>query len=183
MAILLNQSQLRFGNDDGSETTQTFKAAVNTNITFGSSDLDVNFLFRVESTDISGIGAVLTAQLNYSKNGGAYTNVNASSSVVRSSNSPNITDNTATTKRLGGVSTFVAGNFDSVDGLCSSVTLGANNETENLFCVQVRSVDVINGDTIDFRLTNGTGAYGSYTFTGRITINTTIPNSGFLRFI
>src|SRR6476469_7479822 len=100
MAVTIGQAAFRIRNDDGSETTATWKAAQNVNTAI---TVDTNFRVRFLMQNSGTTGSNnLVAQLEYSLNGGAYTNVNASSTVVRSSASPNVTDAANITQQLTG---------------------------------------------------------------------------------
>ena len=166
----LDQNGFRFRNDDGNETTATWKAALNTNVVFDTVDLDANFRIRIQTAAVS--IKTTTPQLQYSKNSGAWTNVNASSSVVRCFASPNVGDGDATTEQLAGSQVFVAGSFDEVDGLGAATVLNSQ-DTEHEYCVQVRSVDVVTTDTIDLRVNDNGIDYDAYTVIPRITVTIT----------
>lgn len=180
----LDQWAFRFGNDDGSEAAYTFMAAQDTDVVFTSSNLDANFFIRIGLQE-NGLGTLIDAQLEYSLNGGPWTNVNASSLVVRSSASANIADNANTTERLTGLAyNFVAGEYDEVDGLCQAVNFFGGDESEFVYCVQVRSADVASGNTIDLKITNAGTDISNYLDIPRITISllSNAQKSGFLQF-
>lgn len=165
--ITYTQFNARFRNDDGNETTASWVAAENAD---ASLNVDTNYRIRLTIGD-SGSGSSNSWVLRYSRNGGAYTAVSGSSNVVRASASPNLADNAATTQQLGtesGFSGFSAGVFDEADG---SVTKTLDDEyTEFEYCFQIRSADVDNNDTIDFRVYRGTTALSTYTVTIRATV-------------
>jgi hypothetical protein len=165
----LEQLTFRGRNDDGSETTATWIAAANTN---WSQLVDANFRVRFEVQEIGGTSGSSTAQLQYNKNGAGWNSVTGASSVVRSSASSNFSDGAATTNQLtGATGTFAAGTLDEGDGAVGSVSLAANGHTEWEFSVQIRSVDVVNGDTVQLRLTFGGDASPLYTQTPNVTVN------------
>lgn len=171
----LAQAGYRWRNDDGSETTATWKVAENTGP--GNLALDTNHRLRFVVDETGGVGAVadLQLQLQYRKNGGAYTNVNASSSNVRSSASTQFAEEAATTRQLSsGTGTFVAGAMDEDEGLAgegNQIDLAAGNLTEVEYCFQLRSADLVGGDTLDFRLVKpGAVVLDAYTQTPSLTI-------------
>ena len=116
----MSQTDFRARNDDGSETTATWKADANTNWT---QDTDENFRVRFLLT-CDAVEMISAYQLQYNLNGAGWNNVNGSSSVVRSFASANLTDGADTTQQLG-AGTFVTNNngVDESDGLTGSCTM------------------------------------------------------------
>lgn len=168
-----NTEQLSFRgrNDDGNETTATWIAAVNTNWTQAAG---VPFRLRYEIEEDAGAAFVLDPQLQSNKNGAGWTNVTATSAVVRAVASPNLADGTATTNQLTqSVLAFVAGVFDSVDGLAGSQTLN-NQHTEPEYCLQLVPADVATGDTVQLRVTDAGVALNVYTNTPSLTVGAVI---------
>lgn len=167
----LSQVGFRLRNDDGSQTTATWKANENTNATIG---VDENFRIRFVVDETAG-GAEnnVTFQLQYSHNGGTFTNVTALAVVARPSASPNVTDSTATTRQLtSGTGTFVANSFDEVDGLSGVTTFSGGEVTEVEYCVQILSGAVANNDTVAFRVIRGSGsALENYAQTPTVTVS------------
>lgn len=168
----LDQDRFRIRNDDGSETTATWKAALNTN---ASLEVDTNWRIRFTTQETGGADGTPVAQLQYNLAGAGWNNVSAASSVARASASPNLADGTATTAQLGtpapaDPTDFVAGSFDEVDGTGASMSLMADKFTEHEYCFQIRSADVTNGQTIQLRLVNTATVYGAYTNTPTITV-------------
>lgn len=165
-----NTEQLSFRgrNDDGSESGATWKVLVNTDWTQA---VDENFRVRFEIEEDAGASFTLDPQLQYNLNGAGWNNVTGASSVVRATASPNVADGAATTNQLtqSGLG-FVAGVFDEVDGLAGSQTLN-NQHTEVEYCVQIRSADVNNGDTVQLRVTDAGTALNVYTQTPTITVS------------
>ena len=179
MAAVLDQDSFRIRNDDGNETTATWKAAANTG---ASLEVDTNwrirFLIQNTGDATKSTNGSQGWQLQYNLNSAGWNDVNASSSVVISSASPNLADNTSTTQQLGaGTFDAIAANkFDEVDGR----TLGAvaqalsnGQETEVEYCWQLRSADVANNDSIQLRVvyySAGNTAFDTYTNTPTITV-------------
>jgi hypothetical protein len=157
IAAALDQAGFRGRNDDGNETTATWKVAENTD---WSQVVDTNLRVRfVVDETAGGDPAGIIFQLQYNLNGAGWNDVNATSSVVRSSASPNLADSAATTRQLAsGAGTFVAGGFDEGNGESGPWDIGVGGLTEVEYCVQIRSADVTNADTIDLRLWKDTGS-------------------------
>lgn len=180
MAFALTQRAYRFYNDDGSETTATAAAAENTNLTV-SETTNTNIVLRVGLQE-SGSGSFSGAttddfQLQYSKNGGAYTNITTSSSNVKGFDSTNLTDAGTTTNRLSaGTGSFVAGEI-SESGLVTDRQVTANNYTEMLYTLTVVAADVAANDTLDFRVLLNGGTI-TYSVTPRITASNASATSG-----
>ena len=156
------QATFRGRNDNGNETAATWKAVADANWT---QKVDENFRVRFVVQETAGISASdRTFQLEYNRNGGGWNDVNASSSVVRSWASAVVGDGADTTQQIGSGTPVGANNdaFDGVDGLAGSTNLdfSGSDEVELEYCLQIRSVDVANDDTIELRV-KGLDAYTS----------------------
>lgn len=165
------QAAFRFYNDDGSESASTAAAAQNTNVSVTDGGGNVSFQLRIGIQNTSANTTSYTWQLQYSKNGGAYTNVTTTSSNVLAFDSSHLTDNGSTTQRLTGLTgTFSGSNGVSEDGLGNSSALPSSGNKEQLYTVRTVDADLAGGDTIDFRvLGNGAVLSAGYTVTPRIT--------------
>ena len=162
------QASFRGRNDNGNETTATWKALANTDWT---QKVDENFRVRFVVQETAGISAAdQTFQLEYNRNGGGWNDVTGASSVVRATASPNVADAADTTQQVGS-GTFVAPNagFDEVNGLAGGTPLdfSGSDEVEVEYSVQIRSVDVANDDTIQLRVKG----LDAYTNTPTATVN------------
>ena len=170
-----DQTAFRGRNDDGTEVTATWKAAENTNWT---QLVDTNFRvrFAISNTGTASIG---NGQLQYNRNGAGWNNVTGASSVVRSSASS--MGDVLTTKQLaGGTGAFEAGETDVTNGIASfgSGGLDAGKHTEDEFCVQIRSADVVDADSVQLRVINTTsGVLESYTQTPTITAGVAVAKT------
>lgn len=169
------QQVFRFGNDDGSESAATFYAAQNTNINPTISS-NTNLTLRIAVANTAG-GVISTRswQLQYSYNGGTYTDITTSSSKVKAFDSSNLTDESSTTNRTTGASgTFVAG-LISETGICdgggTGFGLSRNLYTEFLYTLTLINADLSNGDTLDFQIS----LLNTYTVTPRITVTSGPP--------
>jgi len=165
------QASFRFRNDDGSQTTATWKAAVNVN-----SDEKAYRIFRcrflIQQT-VSNANTALTRnyKLRYSLNGGTYTDVGAqgSATIIRYANSPNIVDDEATTQQIG-TGSFIAGDVDeNGDTGTLTFTSGSLSETEIEFVLELYGGAINQTDNLDLRVfeTNNT-LLAAYTNTARI---------------
>ena len=176
------QAAFRVRNDDGSESTATWKAEENVN---WEQTPDVAFRIRFAINQIvSNADASLgrTFRLRYSKNGGAYVNIGATSSIteaVRAVNSSNLTDASPTTDQIGGTGTFYAGQVDE-GGATGTITAPSLSlaHTELEFCIQVYGPQVAAGDTIDLRVYTGTSTLlDSYVQTPTIIVGKRLAGS------
>ncbi|MGD8764382.1 MAG: DUF2341 domain-containing protein, partial [Desulfobacteraceae bacterium] len=169
-----DQDAFRARNDDGNETTATWKAAANTNWT---QKVDENFRVRFVVQETAGISDNdKSFQLEYNLNGGGWNDVTGASSVVRSWASPNVADGVDTAQQVGS-GTFVTPNagFDEVNGQTGGTSLdfSGSDEVELEFSLQIRSVDVSNDDTIQLRV-KGLNTYAN---------TPTVTVTGILEFV
>jgi hypothetical protein len=100
--------------DDGNETSATW---IRPQSVEWVQPKDVNLRIRFGHQKDTGALNNLDVQLQYSHNGGAFTNVTATSNVVRSSASGNLADAANLTQQLtGGSGTFIGATaFDEVN--------------------------------------------------------------------
>jgi hypothetical protein len=167
----LDQDSFRGRNDDGSESTATWKAAANTNWSQATDEIfRVRFLIQEDS------GGSLNNQafsLQYRKNGGTWTAVaaqGATSDAVRYADSTNVADGDATTQQLGS-GTFVAGSVEEVDPSVS-ISFAGNDETELEYVLEIYSGQAAGGDTIDLRVVKSDSTLlDTYTNTPAITVS------------
>lgn len=175
-AAVREQERFRIRNDDGNETTATWKAALNIN---ASLEVDTNWRVRITTTSTADD---TVPQMQYNLASAGWNNVNGASAVVRSSASPNLADGVATTQQLGVppgfvAADFVAGVFDEVDGVGPLIAI-SDQFTEHEYCFQIRSADVTNGQTLQLRLVNTATAYNTYTNTPTITVVEAVGGDG-----
>ena len=153
--------------NDGTESGSTIIGTANNSQTL---DADTTYLIRFVIQETAGAdGSNLTAQLEYDvNNSGTWNNVTSTSNNVRAVASTNLTDGNDTTQRLG-AGTFISpnGGIDSGDGAAggSALDITANNESEVLYAIQLRSADLANNDTIQLRV----AGLNSYTNTANAT--------------
>lgn len=167
ITAVVDQDSFRGRNDDGSETTATWKALVNTD---WSQNVDENFRARFMLQETAGGNPNNNFHLQYNLAAAGWNNVTGASSVVRSFASANVADAAATTEQMAGPGTFEAGQFDEVDGAVST-TFSASRETEHEWCLQIISGDVTNGQTLQLRVIyEAGGVLDTYTNTPTITV-------------
>jgi hypothetical protein len=134
---------------------------------------DVPFCIRfvLSNTGTAASGNIIP---RYSHNGGAYTAITTSSSVVRSVDVSVDADATAipTANFLLTAGTGVAADGATDEG-GSNTAVTNGNYKEHEFSFLIRSEDVADGDTIAFRLYNGTSAFTTYSVTPTITADAT----------
>ena len=167
------QATFRGRNDDGNETTATWKATQGTD---WSQAVNTNFRVRFEIQETAGCaGNNKSWQVQYNRNSAGWVNVTATSSVVRSFASPNLADAANLTDQLtAGTGTFQgATGFDEVNGIAggNSMDLAASGHAEAEFCVQIVSADVVQNDTIQMRATDNGSAFAVYTDIPVITVS------------
>jgi hypothetical protein len=85
--------------------------------------------------------------------------------------SANLTDGGATTNRLSaGSGSFVAGEI-SEDGTVDDLQITASNYTELLYSITLKSAELVDTDTLDFRVLRNGAVLNTYTVTPRITVD------------
>lgn len=170
MPVAFTQVSFRGRNDDGNETTATWKATTNTN---WSQKTNTAFRIRFDCSETGSTSSTLAGQLQVQRNALGFNAVNASSSVAKAVAGSQSVNGLSTTQQISS-GTFVTGNIDAADGLCATTgTMAQNTHTELEFCVQINDADVTAGDTVQFRVVRSVStAFGTYTNTP--TVNLTI---------
>src|SRR5437667_4229911 len=171
MAANITQASYRISNDNGSETTATYMAAINTAAVFKP---DTTFRVRFLITDPGTTSPSETLTLYYSKAGGAYVVCNASASNIRPAASANFVDGASTTtgaRRLGtGVANSPFGYMDQGDGVETTFTLTLGMECEVEFALQLRSADISAGNYITLQCRNGSTVLTNYTNSAKLMV-------------
>lgn len=161
----IDQWEYRGRNDDGSETTATWIAAINTGWSrLPDTVFRVRFGLRNPGTSEWNANGL---QLEYRRNGGTWTDVTTTSTVVRAADGSPAND-VGTSRQLTASGTFADGLYteDGHIGWPAS-NIPAGGTTEHEFAVTIRGVDVVAGDTIELRLTKDDGAaLDTYTVAG-----------------
>jgi len=174
MATTWQQTHYRFRNNDGSESTATWKAAADTAITLDCAAGRQVLRLRINATETGTTAGALTARLYGTLNGGAYGRISATSAYVQAYPSAKVTDDGATTQQISS-GTFVAGKMDDVDCSCSATaSLSQNNVTEHEYVLVILSEQLAHGDVLTFRERNSTTAFATYSVTAQITISKTL---------
>jgi hypothetical protein len=140
------------------------------------SDSNLQLRFRVQETNTGTGAATDNWKLQYSKNGGAYTDVTTASTNVKGFNSANLTEGQSITapRLTGGTGTFVNGKV-AEDGEVNSSEITPSNFTEFLYSLTIIAADTANNDTLDFRLLyNNSSTYFTYSQTPRITVTKSV---------
>lgn len=164
------QVTFRGRNDDGSESAASWKATQGSDWT---QDTAANFRvrFRIDETN-SRAWTNKVWNLYYQLNAGGYNAVTASTP-VKFSLSDNFTDgDDCTTQLTGGTGTFVTNNNgmkETTGGATNSGTAGYLFEVE--FCLQLDGAQLLDNDTVNLRIYDGSSAIAVYTDTPVITVN------------
>lgn len=162
------QLTFRTRNDNGSETTATWRQTQGTDDSW-ETDTNYRIRFRIDET-ASRAWSNKTWNLYYSLNAGAYTAVGAGEAVNFASSANFAQGDNTTAQLTGGTGTFVTNN----SGMCQSA--GATNSGtagylfEVEYCVAIASTLVANNDTINLRVYDSSAAIAAYTDTPIITV-------------
>lgn len=161
---------------DGTESGSTPEAAENTNVSVAvDSNRKIHLRYRIQETGGASGATTDDYGLEFSRNGGAFTAVTASSSFVQADTASGLTDGAATTNRAtdgiaDGTGSFVAGEQEEGNGVIEDHQLTANNFTEHVWALLLIAADLGDGDTLDFRVTLNGGTPGmTNSVTPRIT--------------
>lgn len=169
---LANQTGFAFY-EDGTESGAAIIGSIDTDISRTVGNI---FQIRLEIA-VTGMALNIAPSLRYSHEGGAFLQVNGSSLVVQSIASGDLTDDEDTTERLAGPNAFVTGSVDEADGVALTVNVDNSpaENTEILFSITIIDGDVLDLETIDFRLYNVSTQFDSYLVTPRITVDKPPP--------
>lgn len=160
ITAVITISHFRGRNDNGSETTATWIAAVDTD--FGQA-VDTNFRVRLAVEETAGGGVNnpdLHFQYRHLEGTNAWTDITTTSSVVRAFGSANFTHADDTTQQISAFS-FITPNEGMTDtGEVITTADPSSSGIEIEGCFQIRSADVTAGDSIEMRCTIDTAAPG-----------------------
>jgi hypothetical protein len=119
-----------------------------------------------------------TYQLQYSQNGGTWTNVTTTSNFVRAVTGGD-TDGDAMTELLTKTVSGYTNGEHSTDGVTAAMVINQDNSTEHVYAVQFRSADITDGVFLELRLVGGGAALdGTYNLAEAIVAHT--PTQGVL---
>jgi hypothetical protein len=169
--MALMQSHFRFGLPELTEQTHGWVTGEDMNAYMPSArPFLLRFAVQADATGLNNVDSEFQFRLN----GGAWTNITATSAVVRTGSTTVFTNGQDCTKRLGGTGTFVVNNdgctHDGTSGgVNNDVPAGGNYETE--IGIQALAADTVLGDVIELRLTRDGGILlDSYAVTPRVTV-------------
>lgn len=160
--MALTLSHYRFGIDQGTESTHGWYANQDTPPQQGSLPLDAPFLLRFCVQATGGVAhSNIDFEFQYRRNGGTWTNITTTSTVVKAVAATALTNGGNCTKQLSGTGTFESSGAGQTEDGTSGGTANdivANGNTETECGLQIISADVTSGDTLEFRLTNEGGS-------------------------
>jgi hypothetical protein len=170
--MAVTQSHFRFGIEELAENTHGWHAAEDVNVKFA--DPSRRFLLRLCLQCDGTAQSNIDAEFQYRLNGGSWTNITTSSSIIRAVSTSVFTNGQNTTKRLSGTGTFETSSagctHDGISGgTAFDIVASGNGETE--CSMQLQAADVKDKDVIDFRLTRDGGTLiDTYAVTPSITM-------------
>jgi hypothetical protein len=171
--VATDQDAFRFRNDDGDEAGASWMAGTNTDVGSGegfTEGADKDFRIRLVIEATGAVEEHHQYRLQYSLNGGTWTNVTPTSSVVRSVLSANFDDEDPTTQQIS-TGSFVAGEMDENEGLTDTITELEDQKTEHEYMCRMLAADVGPGDAIDLRVVKSVGGtLDTYTETPTISL-------------
>jgi len=163
--MALAQENFRWRYDDGSETTASWIAAQDTDITLRPRGI-LRLRFRLLDTGGTTLGK---GSLFVSRNGGAYERVSTSSNFVRACPSAVLSSEVPTTEQLTGVETGYVASEVSFDGQTGEVVFAAGNSSDLEYVFRLLG-NVRHSDTYDFRVYDNDDPIGTYTRTPRLSV-------------
>lgn len=175
LLMAVTQSHYRFGINELAESTHGWYANEDANPAQGQIALDTTFLLRFCLQCDATAQSNVDAEFQYRLNGGTWTNISTTSTVVRAVSTTVFTNGANTTKRLSGTGTFETSSAGcTTDGISGGtafdIVASGNGETE--CAMQIRSADVAHGDVIEFRLTRDGGVLlNTYAVTPSYTVS------------
>lgn len=158
--MAVTQSHYRFGIDQGTESTHGWYAPEDTSPAAGTIRPGLTFLLRFCLQCDGTLQSNIDPEFQYRKNGGTWTNITTSSTVVKAVTPTCWADAANTTQRLSGTGTFESSsNGCTVDGVAGGANFDivANGNGETECALQLVPADVTFGDLIEFRLTRDGG--------------------------
>lgn len=152
----------------------TWLAALNTDVTINVAAGNVTKRLRIQIDNDGGNATTPSQKYRYSKNSGAYADITASSSNIRTKGSTHFADGDDCDEALVGAASLITNN-NAAEETTGTYTMGtdftAGSDIETELCFELVSADLADGDTIDIRVYESDNtAFGTYTQTPRITI-------------
>lgn len=159
---VIDQDSFRFRDDNGTETTATWLAAVNTTVAL---TVGQTFRLRFLLQETSAVALSDGYKIQFRPAAGSWADVLNSSGAIQAGTSANVTNLQATTQQLG-VGTFVAGDIVEDNGTTGLIALTASAETEIEAVLEVAAGA---GGVYELRLVKDDGSVlNSYTNTPSI---------------
>lgn len=155
------QVTFRIRNDNGNETTATWRQTQGTDDT-----LQVNTNYRIRFLIDETAARAWTNKvwnLYYSHNSGSYTAVGASQPVNYSASGNFAQGDDCTSQLTGGSGAFLTDNNGMCESSGATNSGAAGNYFEVEYCIQIDSTLVAHNDTIVLRVYDGTAAIATYT--------------------
>lgn len=147
----------QFYGDNGT-TINNASALAGTTLTAASDgnfyDIEVGVPFRVrfEVANTGGQSGSIARRLEFSEDGGAWTQITTGTNNIRLQSSTHFSDGDATTQRLAAVGSFQAGQGKQSASDTSSITLATSSNVEDEWCVQFQATAA--GHSYQLRPTN-----------------------------
>lgn len=152
--------------DQGTESGSSLIGALDTPQTL---EVDTNYQLRITvQNTAAGSGGTGGVTWQYNHNGGGFTAISTTSSVIQQVDDADLTDGDDTTQRQNGTGTFMTPNSWVVEaGTMPNLGFDASANSEGLLSFQIIGADVADEDTITFELT----AMDSIGITPSLTVN------------
>jgi hypothetical protein len=171
--MALRQNKFRFYQNNGTESTSTPLAAINTSISLQDGD-ETTFLIRfLIQSDASTAGTNTVVQFERNINAGAFAAITTSSSIVRALTTSVFADAASTTAQLAGTGTFESSSQGCThDGSAGGAQMDivANGNAETVCAVRLVAADVVPGDVIGIRISTTPTAITVYDQNATVTI-------------
>jgi hypothetical protein len=171
--MALRQNKFQFYAADGTESTSTALAAINTSISKQSDD-QATFLIRfLIQADGGTTGTNTAVQFERNINGGAFGSITTTSTIVKAVTTSVFADAAATTARLAGSGTFEASSQGCThDGTAGGAQMDivANGNAETVCAVQLVSANITAGDVVGIRISTSPTAITLYDQNATVTI-------------
>ncbi len=162
-----DQKHFQIFQDDAALNSATQYAAEDTNYNIA---INTNFRLRIEIANTGTSAGYLTRRLEFSEDGGAWTQITTDSNNVRLVDSSEFTDADATTTRLTATGTFMAGQGKDTGSDTTQILLTNAYFVEDEYALKFQSGAA--GSTYQFRITDAGLTLDTYSVTPEITATT-----------
>ncbi len=153
-----DQSGYRWRNDDGSETAATWIELLDTTTDIDVSSSNIQKRLRLAISETGGAEGSEGAgfQLEFSINGGAYTNLTTTSTGVKAYDSSNLVEEEGgdCTQQISAPDTFVSTNEGIIEDGSGDfeVAFGGTDTSEAEYTIEFITADLSDNDSINFRV-------------------------------